>query len=304
MLLPYLRQLLAKGETHLSVTTEAREVLRKMYKGEINLSGEARARKPAAAQAKTDSGGGPEPKQATQAEPMIARPTFGGAAKPKIEHVAKPVPQGQTPEEKLASLRDLAEHWPAFRDLGSFRKTLVFSAGPVTADLMLIGEVPGQHDEQKREPFAGPAGEKLEQILKAMGLSRDRVYLTNICKFRPALPGQTSNNRPPRPEEIAHSLPFVLSEIEIVQPKVIIALGAAASHALLHNSDSFDDLRSKWHQVNGVATRVSHHPSFLLLADKDALAEKRKIWEDMLVVMEKLGLPISDKQKGFFLPKK
>ena len=89
-----------------------------------------------------------------------------------------------------------------------------------------------------------------------------------------------------------------------MRPKVIIALGAAAAHGLLESEESFDNLRSKWHQVDNIPVRVSHHPSFLLLADKDALAEKRKIWEDMLVVMERLNLTISEKQKGFFLPKK
>jgi DNA polymerase len=287
MLLPYLRQLLAKGETHIAVTPEAREVLRKVYKGEITFGEKSATQQPAAASRQT----------------MIPRPATGEKRKAPL-NIPKPTPHGDTPEEALASLRDLAEHWPSFRDLGSFRKTLVFSAGPPTADLMLIGDTPGYPEEQKREPFAGPAGEKLDAILKAMGLSREQVYLTNICKFRPALPGQTSNNRPARPEEIQLSRPFVLSEIEIVKPKVIIALGAAAAHGLLESEENFDALRSKWHEVQHVPVRVSHHPSFLLLADKDALAEKRKIWEDMLVVMEKLGLTISEKQKAFFLPKK
>lgn len=286
MLLPYLRQLLAKGETHLAVTPEAREVLRKIYKGDLAFGEKTTA------------------KTATPNEPqrMIPRPTESEKSKPPL-NIPKPVPHGDTPEEKLTSLRDLAEHWPSFRELGSFRKRLVFSTGNPAADLMLVGDTPGYHEEQKGEPFAGPAGEKLDAILKAMGLAREQVYLTNVCKFRPAMPGQTRNNRPARPEENQLSRPFLLSEIEIVQPKVIIALGAAAAHALLESEENFDQLRSKWHQVDHVPVRVSHHPSFLLLADKDALSEKRKIWEDMLVVMERLGLPISEKQKGFFLPK-
>ena len=293
MLLPYLRQLLAKGETHLAVTPEAREILRKIYKGEIAF-GEQAAPKTAASNTTSAL-----PQKGT----MIPRPATGEDREKKPLNIPKPVPHGDTPAEKLTNLRDLAEHWPSLRDLGSFRKTLVFSKSPPTAELMLIGDAPGFQDEQKREPFAGPAGDKLEAILKAMGLSREQVYLTNICKFRPALPGQTSNNRPARPEEIQLSRPFVLAEIEIVRPKVIIALGAAAAHGLLESKESFDSLRSDWQEVHQVPVRVSHHPSFLLLEDKDALTEKRKIWEDMLVVMEKLGLAISDKQKGFFLPK-
>ena len=297
MLLPYLRQLLAKGETHLAVTPEAREVLRKIYKGEIAFGDQAVAKSAPAAAAAVSNPAAPQ--RAT----MIPRPATGNEREKKPLNIPKPVPHGDTPEETLANLRDLAEHWPSFRDLGSFRKTLVFSKSPPSAELMLIGDVPSFQDEQKREPFAGPAGEKLEAILKAMGLSREQVYLTNLCKFRPALPGQTSNNRPARPEEIQLSRPFVLAEIEIVRPKVIIALGAAAAHGLLECKESFDSLRSDWQEVHQVPVRVSHHPSFLLLEDKDALTEKRKIWEDMLVVMEKLGLTISDKQKAYFLPK-
>ena len=297
MLLPYLRQLIANGETHLAVTPEAREVLRKIYKGEIAF-GEKAASKAASATASSD----PANPAAPQRTNMIQRPLYGDDRKEPLV-IPKPVPHGDTPEEKLIALRELAEHWPSFRELGSFRKTLVFSQSQPSADLMLVGDTPGFHDEQKREPFAGPAGEKLDQILKAMGLSREQVYLTNLCKFRPALPGQTRNNRPARPEEIQLSRPFVLAEIDIVRPKVVIALGAAAAHGLLETKDSFDTLRSDWQEVHQVPVRVSHHPSFLLLEDKDALTEKRKIWEDMLVVMEKLGLTISEKQKGFFLPK-
>lgn len=295
MLLPYLRQLLAQGETHLAVTAEAREVLRKIYKGEIAFGEKATAR----AAKRT-----PSPKRTAGSTPnMIPRPAAEQNRKAPL-NIPKPTPHGNTPEETLANLADLAEHWPSFRDLGSFRKTLVFSAGPANADLMLIGDTPGLPEEQKREPFAGPAGEKLDAILKAMGLSRDKVYLTNLCKFRPALPGQTSNNRPARPEEIALSRPFVLAEIDIIRPKAIIALGAAAAHGLLESEESFDSLRFNWHQISGVPLRVSHHPSFLLLADRDALAEKRKIWEDMLEVMKKLGLPISAKQQSYFLQTK
>lgn len=294
MLLPYLRQLLAKGETHLVVSPEAREILRRLYKGELSLDGPPKK----GSGAKADPTDGPR-------RPLIPRQGRRESAPSasSIGPVAKPVPQGRNAEEQIASLRDLAEHWPAFRDLGSFRKTLVFSCGPLDADLMFVGDTPGHHEEQRREPFAGPAGEKLDAILKAMGLDREQVYLTNVCKFRPALPGQTTNNRPTRPEEFAHSRPFVLAEIAIVKPKVIVALGATAAHALLENQRSLEDLRSRWHEVAGVPTRVTHHPSFLLLADQDALLEKRKLWEDLLVVMERLALPISKRQRGYFSTK-
>ncbi|MBK1833155.1 uracil-DNA glycosylase [Roseibacillus ishigakijimensis] len=299
MLLPYLRQLLAQGETHLAVTPEARAVLRKLYKQELTLGPDGPSERKAPDLAK----------QAPSSEelPRLDRPAKKATPSPSPaagnEPAPRPVPQGSSPAEKLASLQSLAAHWPPFRELGSFRKHLVFGSGKVTADLMLVGDAPGHHDEQKGHPFAGPAGEKLDAILKAMKLSREDVYLTNLCKYRPAMPGQTTNNRPPRREEVHLSLPFLAAEIAIVQPKAIVALGAASAQGLLNRTDSFDDLRGSWHQVEGVPTRVTHHPSFLLLNDADALQEKRKIWEELLVVMEKLSLPISEKQRGYFLPK-
>ena len=95
-----------------------------------------------------------------------------------------------------------------------------------------------------------------------------------------------------------------MAEIKIVQPKVIVALGASAAQNLLASEEPFDNLRGQWHEIARTPVRVSHHPSFLLLSNQDALAEKRKIWEEMLVVMEKLALPITDKQRSYFLPKK
>ncbi|MEM9081738.1 MAG: uracil-DNA glycosylase, partial [Verrucomicrobiota bacterium] len=193
--------------------------------------------------------------------------------------------------------------WPPARDLGSLREKMVFATGNPHAHLMLVGEGPGYQEERQGEPFVGPAGEKLNAILKAMGLSRNDVYITNVCKFRPALPGQTTNNRKPRPEEIAACLPFLLTEIELIQPQVIVALGAAAAQGLLDSTEPVGKLRGSWHELSNIPIRVTYHPSYLLHSDQNALGEKRKVWEDMLVVMEKLGLPISEKQKSYFLPK-
>ena len=164
---------------------------------------------------------------------------------------------------------------------------------------MLVGEAPGFQEEMKKEPFVGPAGAKLDQILKAMGLSRAVVYLSNVCKFRPATKNQTTNNRKPSTEEMASSLPFLKAEIEVVKPHVIVALGATAAQGLLQCRTPVSQLREKWHQVHGIPLRVTFHPSYLLHKE-DGLDEKRKVWEDMLAVMEKLKLPVSDKQRRYF----
>ena len=177
---------------------------------------------------------------------------------------------------------------------------MVFSTGNPEAELMLVGEGPGYQEERQKMPFVGPAGQKLDAILKAMGLQRPDVYLTNVCKFRPMMRNQTTGNRKPTPAEMASTLPFLRQEIDIVRPAVIIALGATAAQGLLDSTDSVTSLRGQWHQFQGIALRVTYHPSYLLHR-QEGLAEKRKVWEDMLAVMERLPLPISEKQRNYFL---
>lgn len=210
--------------------------------------------------------------------------------------------QGDTKAERLASLRQQAETWHAARSLGTLRDTMVFAIGNPDARIMLVGEAPGYEEERQREPFVGPAGQKLTGILKAMGLGRDEVYISNIVKFRPATPRQTTNNRKPSAAEMASCLPFIRAEAAIIQPECIIALGGTAAEGLLENASSVGSLRGSWHAFEGTPLRVTYHPSFLLRNDSD-LTTKRQVWEDMLAVMEKLQMPVSEKQRGFFLPK-
>lgn len=209
---------------------------------------------------------------------------------------------GSTRVEQLASLHRQAENWGAAKNLGSLRETMVFAAGNPKARLMLIGEAPGYHEEREGKPFAGSAGEKLDGILKAMGLSREDVYISNLVKFRPAAPRQTTNNRKPTPEEIAAFLPFVRAEIEIIQPECIVALGETAAEGLLGLTGNVTSMTGRWHSFEGTPARATYHPSHLLQSN-GGNQTKRQLWEDMLAVMEKLDLPISEKQRGFFLDK-
>ncbi len=210
--------------------------------------------------------------------------------------------QGDSKAERLATLRQQAETWQPARSLGTLRETMVFATGNPDARIMLVGEAPGYEEERQREPFVGPAGQKLTGILKAMGLNRDEVYISNIVKFRPATPRQTTNNRKPSAAEMASCLPFIRAEVAIIQPECIIALGGTAAEGLLENASSVGSLRGSWHAFEGTPLRVTYHPSFLLRNESD-LTTKRQVWEDMLAVMEKLKMPISEKQRGFFLPK-
>lgn len=211
---------------------------------------------------------------------------------------------GETKAERLARVRALAEAAPEARALGTLRETMVFAVGNPEARLMLIGEAPGYQEERQREPFVGPAGEKLTQILKAMGLPRESVYISNICKFRPAIEeggDQGTKNRKPTELEMRVCLPFVKAEIEIVQPVCIVALGATAAEGM-GLSGAVGKLRGQVHQVNGTPMIVTYHPSYILREEKEGggMQVKRQVWEDMLSAMEILGLPISEKQRGYF----
>lgn len=213
---------------------------------------------------------------------------------------------GTTRAERLAAVRALAEQAPEARALGTLRETMVFAVGNPEATLMLIGEAPGFQEERQREPFVGPAGEKLTLILKAMGLRREEVYISNICKFRPMTEegeDQGTRNRKPTEVEMRACLPFVTTEISIVQPRCLVALGATAAEGL-GLSGSVSSLRGKRHQVRGIPTVVTFHPSYVLREEKsgDGMRVKRQVWEDMMLAMDILGMPISEKQKSYFKP--
>ncbi len=282
VLLEFLEAEQARGVTHVHLDDGARDGLRGLFN--LAKSGGVVTPPP---QEKA-----PTPERITMPEPEPARPAAATTV----------TVSGTTRAEQLDSLRRQAENWAPAKSLGSLRETMVFATGNPEARVMLVGEAPGYQEEREREPFVGPAGQKLNDILKAMGLSREEVYISNIVKFRPATPNQTTNNRKPTPEEMEACLPFVRAEIGIVKPECIVALGGTAAEGLLKLTGTVTSMRGPWHDFEGTPVRVTYHPSYLLQSGGN-MNVKRQVWEDMLEVMEKLGLPISDKQRGFFLPK-
>jgi len=177
------------------------------------------------------------------------------------------------------------------------------ASGTPDAEILFIGEAPGLEEEEAGQPFMGPAGQKLTGIITAMGLKREAVYLTHFCKFRPAIEGdQGTANRAATDQEMRAFLPYLLTEIAIVAPKVVIVLGPAVSKAF-GLGDSMMRLRGKFHEIQGIQTMVTFHPNYILREEKLAgggLKAKRDLWEDMLKVMQTVGLPISEKQNGYF----
>ena len=161
-------------------------------------------------------------------------------------------------------------------------------------------------EEKQREPFVGPAGQLLTKIIQAMGLRRSDVYISNICKFRPKIDDgrvQGSKNRAPTLGEMLSCQPFILAEINIIKPRIIVALGATASTGL-GIEGTVGKLRGGISDWRGTPLVVTYHPSYLLRREQEdggGMKEKRLVWEDMMRVMETVGLPISDKQRGYFL---
>ena len=210
-----------------------------------------------------------------------------------------------SPEEKIEKMNELRNSilkCSQCPHLVHSRRNVVFGIGNVNSPLMFIGEAPGADEDAQGEPFVGRAGQVLTKIIAAMGLSREKVFIANILKCRPDTPGQTSGNRPPTPAEMKICFPWLAKQIEIVQPKVIVALGSTAVNGLLSQTTPISRLRGHFQPFHGIQVMPTFHPSYLL-RNAANYKVKRKVWEDMLQVMEYLNIPISEKQKNYFLSK-
>lgn len=178
------------------------------------------------------------------------------------------------------------------------RKQVVFGVGNPNAELMFVGEAPGADEDEQGEPFVGKAGQLLTKIIQAMGFERSDIFIANVLKCRPDMPAGESGNRKPKPSEMATCLPWLGEQIALVRPKVIVALGATAVEGLLGDTSPMRDLRGRWLEFQGTPVMVTYHPAYLLR--NQSLSEKRKVWEDMLLALEKLGKKITPKQRAFF----
>lgn len=181
---------------------------------------------------------------------------------------------------------------------------LVPGAGALDAKVFLVGDAPGEEEEATGQPFAGPAGELLTKMLKGMGLSREAVYISYLVCWRPSVSAEAgadpSGSRPPSAEEIAFCRPFLQAALDIVQPALVVALGATAAQGLLGASfTTLPEVRGRWLEFGGRPVLVTYHPNYLLRSASNR--SKRAVWEDLLKVMERAGLPISERQRGFFL---
>ena len=193
------------------------------------------------------------------------------------------------PAEPIAAVHRAAALFAIQKEIGDCtrcplayagRHKIVFGDGSPTARLMFIGEGPGADEDAKGIPFVGKAGQLLNNMIGAMGLARTDVYIANIVKCRP--PG----NRVPEPEEANTCSQFLLRQIDVVRPEVIVALGSTAAMYLLGVKQSLSSLRGRWHLCRGAKLAVTYHPAFLLRDPR----QKAEAWKDLQMVMGELGL--------------
>jgi len=186
-------------------------------------------------------------------------------------------------------------------------KKVVLGVGSLDARIFFCGEAPGAEEEVQGEPFVGPAGQLLTKMIQGMGLKRSDVYIGNIMNWRPQLPlsanGVQIGNRPPSAEEMAYCLPYLKAQIEVVNPEIIVALGSTAVQGLFGSGTfkTLGEIRSQWKLFAEKPVMVTYHPSYILRNPTNR--SKRAIWEDLLKVMERASLSISEKQQNFFLDK-
>ena len=235
---------------------------------------------------------------ATRLSTVIESPTTASSATPAAVTAIGALMDPQLKAAAYAELRQRAQACIQCSHLVAARKQVVFGVGALDAPLMFVGEAPGADEDDQGEPFVGAAGKLLTRIIQTMGLSRETVYIANILKCRPDTPGQSSGNRKPTPEEMQTCIPFLHEQIDLIRPQVLVGLGGTALEGLL-GKGGITRLRGQWHSYRGIPLMPTYHPAFLLR--NQALSEKRRVWEDMLLVMEKLGLQISEKQRNFFL---
>ena len=173
------------------------------------------------------------------------------------------------------------------------RTQTVFGQGSPDARLVFVGEGPGFNEDQQGLAFVGRAGSLLTDIITAMQLTRDEVFICNVVKCRPP------QNRTPAVEEVVACSPYLFEQLRIIQPTVVVALGAPAAKTLLNTTEAIGKLRGRFHDFSidgapaGVKLMATYHPAYLLRNPSD----KRKVWDDMKLVMTELGLPIPDKYR-------
>lgn len=222
--------------------------------------------------------GGPSPRPTR--DPDLTDEAAGVLARGSIVPLEAPDHAARDERRTLATIR--AEVGDCQRcKLAQTRDHLVFGVGPEDAPLVFVGEAPGEREDRTGQPFVGPAGELLDKMIDAMGWSRQHVYITNTLMCRPP------NNRDPEPDELSSCLPFLNAKLEVIAPRLVVALGRPAAQNLLQTDASLSSLRGKFHDLPRLGARVmpTFHPAYLL-REPD---RKRDAWGDLKLVIAELS---------------
>jgi DNA polymerase len=238
-----------------------------------------------------------KPRAITPVKNVVAWAPEGPAL---VDELPVDAPPGSSRIEQLRHLSERAAVCVKCPHLAARRHTVVFGVGNPEAKLMFVGEGPGEEEDLKSEPFVGRAGQLLTKMIAAMGLKREDVYIANVVKCRPDMPPGVPGNRKPTKQEMETCVPYLRAQIDVIKPAALVALGATAVEGLLGPIGTIGSLRGKFLEYRGAALMPTYHPSYLLRS-QGSNTEKRKVWEDLLKVMERLEMPISEKQRGFFL---
>ena len=226
----------------------------------------------------------PAPKPAPKSSIALQQPP----AAPSIELFVADGPSSLPPlsrEEKIRQLAQLEEQQVRIClkcRLSQTRTQTVFGEGDVDAPILFIGEGPGETEDKTGRPFVGRAGQLLDQMIAAMGLKREQVYIANIVKCRPP------QNRAPAPDEVETCTPYLVRQIEIIRPKVIVTLGLPAAKYMLNSNSTMGRLRGQWHQWRGIKLMPTFHPAYLLRSY--TVENRQAVWSDLQKVMDEIGL--------------
>jgi DNA polymerase len=277
----HLEELKRAGVTHIPVRRETLEALAR----------------PVAEPPATQYAMHPTPSSTTKTP--VSTPVSASRAEPVDMFAERIQVAGATKTEKLTSLRQQALSCVKCKHLAASRKQVVFGVGNPESELMFVGEAPGADEDAQGEPFVGRAGQLLTKIIETMGYKRSDIYIGNVLKCRPNMPPGESGNRQPTGDEMKTCLPWLQAQIDIIQPKVIIALGAVAMRGLMPEiSTGITKLRGHWLLYRQIPLMPTYHPAYVLRAY--TMQNRRAIWEDMLQALEKLGRPITPKMRNYF----
>ena len=293
ILLEELRRQKAAGVRRVSVTADSLAALKALAGTPV-----APSAVPTPSPAKPSAA--PSPVPVRPAVPVAAAPKAAAAAVSPIADAPVFTLAAGTKAERMQALRQIIDACAETKKHLVAPQRPLLGHGSLDAKVVFVGEAPTIVEMEAGQAFAGEAGELLQKILAAAAISPADCYFVPVMVWRPEPPTQYGK-RPPTARELAFNLPYLRAQIDVVAPRAVVALGAQAFEALHGRTPSITQARGRWFDLGGVPLLPTFHPNYLL--HTPSASAKRTVWEDFLLLMEKLGLPVSEKQRAFFATK-